>query len=169
MIVAVTGGAGFIGQRLVSKLLLLGHEVRVLTRIARDAKPGLEYFIGDLKHEFNNLDWLDGVEILFNCAGELADASSMEDLHIKGTERLAISASGKIKRWVQLSSTGAYGLKRAGIVTELEALAPRGQYEVTKAKADEIITSYSKKCSFESCILRPSIVLDRKCPINPFI
>lgn len=161
MIVAVTGGTGFIGQRLVSALSAAGHVVKVLTRKPIDlAKPteGIQYTQGDLIGDIDLSAWLDDVDILFNCAGEISDSSRMEALHVKGTQRLAHAAAGKIKRWVQLSSTGAYGPRRFGSVLEVDALNPVGPYETTKVASDNLVIRSAGQGAFSYSILRPSIV-----------
>ena len=161
MVIAVTGGTGFIGLRLVKALVAGGDEVRVLTRkgVAPGRSiPGVRYFHGDLTGASDLSIWLDGVDILFHCAGEISDTSIMEALHVKGTGRLAVAAAGKIGRWVQLSSTGAYGPRRVGQVFESDTLNPVGPYETTKAMSDEIVIRAADQGAFDHVILRPSIV-----------
>ena len=161
MVVAVTGGTGFIGKRLVSALVAAGHEVRVLTRKSIDSADSfsnVRYYQGDLAGAPDFSDWLSGVDVLFHCAGELSNPSRMEELHVKGTQRLAVAAAGKIGRWVQLSSTGAYGSRRSGQVLESDALNPVGPYETTKAMSDEVVIRAAGQGAFDHVILRPSIV-----------
>lgn len=167
MIVAVTGGTGFIGQRLVGALLAAGHEVRVLTRrnIASMSVPGGPiFFCGDLTKKSDLSAWLRDVDVLFNCAGEISDPARMEDLHVLGTERLADVVAGKVARWVQLSSTGAYGCRREGEVYESDELSPVGLYEKTKAISDGLVCNFAKQGAFEYVILRPSIVFGAGMP-----
>lgn len=160
MIIAVSGGTGFIGQRLTKAIAVAGHEARVLTRkpVDRQVAEGVRYVSGDLAGDSDLSSFLAGVDVLFHCAGEISDPSRMEDLHVKGTARLIKAAEGKVRRWVQLSSTGAYGPRRAGEVLEGDALNPVGPYEVTKAVSDELVTHAAGQGAFSSVILRPSIV-----------
>lgn len=81
-----------------------------------------------------------------------------------GTFRLIEAASGRIGRWVQLSSTGTYGRQREGMVTERTDLNPRGSYEVTKVKSDALVKAASSSGAFQHVILRPSIVYGAKMP-----
>lgn len=161
MIVAVTGGTGFIGQRLVNALVAAGHVAKVLTRkpinSARSAE-GIQYTQGDLTGDCNLSAWLEDVDVLFNCAGEISDPSRMEALHVQGTQCLANAAAGKIRRWVQLSSTGAYGPRRFGTVLETDGLKPVGPYETTKAASDNLVIRSAEQGAFSYSILRPSIV-----------
>ena len=167
MIVAVTGGTGFIGQRLVAALLAAGHEVRVLTHRAISSvqtASGIRFFQGDLTADVDFSPWLSGVDVLFHCAGEISNPARMNDLHVAGTKRLALAAAGKIGRWVQLSSTGAYGQRRSGAVLESDILDPVGPYETTKAASDDLVLHFATQGAFELAILRPSIVFGAGMP-----
>ncbi|MFZ3018236.1 MAG: NAD-dependent epimerase/dehydratase family protein [Gallionella sp.] len=162
MIVAITGGTGFIGQKLVARLIEDGNVVRLLTRRspAFAASGSLEVHECDLlaaqPDELAKI--LDGVEVLYHCAGQLKDANVMRALHVDATRKLAEAASGRIRHWVQLSSVGVYGSLKVGIVTEESALNPIGEYEVTKAESDGIVADAASNGGFGYSILRPSNV-----------
>lgn len=162
MRVAITGGTGFIGRALVARLLARGDSVRVLSRSAphESGMPaGVEIFQGDLTGEPDSLiPFLNGVDVLYHCAGEIRDQEKMEALHIEGTRNLCAAAAGRVKHWVQLSSTGVYGPHKQGVVTEETLENPVGVYEKTKARADEIVREMAVKGGFTWSILRPSIV-----------
>ena len=161
MIVAITGGTGFIGRKLVLRHLEQGDEVRVLSR-SSPSKAGLpdslHWFCGDLSGASDLQAFADGADVLYHCAGEICDESRMAGVHVVGTRRLIKAASGRIGRWVQLSSTGAYGRQREGVVTERTDLNPCGMYEVTKVESDTLVKAASSSGAFEHVILRPSIV-----------
>lgn len=161
MIVAITGGTGFIGRKLVARHLAQGDEVRVLTRRASGAEIELLGSVklchGDLTSE-NLQSFVDDVDILYHCAGEIRDESRMKSVHTDGTQRLIEAATGRVGRWVQLSSVGAYGKIRAGIVTEQTKLQPLGMYESTKVHSDYLVTRAARRGAFECVVLRPSNV-----------
>ena len=163
MIVAVTGGTGFIGSVVIEKLLQAHHEVRVLTRNPNYNKEGVIPFVGDLLADNVCLDeFVHGVDVLYHCCGELGDATKMHALHVVGTQKLLSAALGNIKRWVQLSSVGAYGCCRHGSITEVSNQEPAGEYERTKAESDELVQS----CEIPHVVLRPSIVFGSEMPNN---
>jgi len=154
VLVAVTGASGFIGKRLVKALVGEGHKVRILSR-RNLCMENVECFCGDLINPEIQLDtFLDGVDILFHCAGEIVNKSQMESIHVDGTRRLVLAAQGRIGRWVQLSSVGAYGYCREGVVTETSPEVPLGTYETTKTQSDEIV----RNSGLPYVILRPSNV-----------
>jgi nucleoside-diphosphate-sugar epimerase len=83
----------------------------------------------------------------------------MADVNVRGTRNLSQAAAGKVKRWVQLSSVGAYGPRRAGTITEDEPLRPEGAYEVTKTEAEQKVLRDAARLGFECCVLRPCKIM----------
>ena len=156
MIVAITGGTGFIGRELVLRHLAQGDVVRGLSRRTA-VRDGVQWHHGDLSSADLN-SFVDGADVLYHCAGEIRDKSLMKVVHVDGTRRLIDAASGRIGRWVQLSSVGAYGKQRLGVVTEITAPCPVGTYEVTKVESDDLVSSAALGGAFEQSILRPSNV-----------
>jgi nucleoside-diphosphate-sugar epimerase len=157
MIVAITGGTGFIGRKLVVRHLAQGHEVRVLSR-RKDVQPGAKLFSGDLSTSDAMRSFTGGADVMYHCAGEIRDESRMHAVHVTGTQHLIEAASGRIGRWVQLSSVGAYGRRREGIVNEQTEPHPIGTYEATKVLSDEMVRAASHGGAFEHATLRPSNV-----------
>jgi nucleoside-diphosphate-sugar epimerase len=163
MIIAVTGGSGFIGKCLIKRLIDLGNKVRVLTRSHKLNSFNIEYFEGDLIDP--NMDFssfLHNVDILYHCAGEINDESLMEELHVIGTKRLADKAYGRIRKWVQLSSVGVYGKCWNEKVNENSEIKPLGLYERTKNESDNIVIN----SNIPFTILRPSNVFGSDMPNN---
>jgi nucleoside-diphosphate-sugar epimerase len=172
MIVAITGATGFIGRSLVSRLLSEGATVRALSR--RPAGEALlpaavRVFPADLTQSgetAGDLDgFLQGADVLVHCAGEITDGARMRALHVNGTQRLVEAArSHLVRRWVQLSSVGAYGAGQRGVVLEDTALAPVGEYESTKTEADRLVVEAAHGGAFEAVVLRPSTVFGPSMP-----
>lgn len=165
MIVAVTGGTGFVGAGVVRAHLERGDDVRVLTR--REASPacgGARLVRGDLSGGEIPREFLRGADVLYHCAGELRDEGAMQAVHVDGTHRLLERASGSIGRWVQLSSVGVYGPRRDGTITEDTPEAPVGPYERTKAESDALVRAAGARGALDAVILRPSIVFGPEMP-----
>lgn len=167
MIVAITGGTGFIGRKLVQRHVERGDEVRVLTRRpphAAGLPEEVVVFGGDLAQAADLRPFVDGADVLYHCAGEIGDASRMEALHVEGTRRLIAAASHRIGRWVQLSSVGVYGQPRAGRITEESPADPLGSYETTKKASDDLVQAAGAAGAFDWAMLRPSIVFGADMP-----
>ena len=161
MIIAITGGSGFIGKLLVNRHIQQGDQVRLLSRKAPLKGVSGRYFFGDLSNPNVDLSsFLDNVDILYHCAGEINNESLMRELHVNGTQRLTSVAKGKIGRWVQLSSVGVYGTCREGTITEDSKVQPVGIYEKTKSESDKIV----KNSGIPYVILRPSNVFSDDMP-----
>lgn len=167
MIVAITGGTGFIGRKLALRHLERGDEVRVLSRrLPAKAKlpDSVRLYPGDLTNHDGLQVFLDKADVLYNCAGEIRETARMATLHVKGTQNLIDAASGRIGRWVQLSSVGVYGALAKGVITESSVLNPRGEYEITKTKADLLVMDAANKGGYDYSILRPSNVFGAEMP-----
>ena len=162
MKVAITGGSGFIGRKLVNALIKQGHSVKVLTRKKETEKvinDAADLYIGDLlDDQFVLDDFIEGVDIIYHCAGTLQGNDHIFETNVLGTKRLLEAVSGKLKHWVQLSSIGVYGKYKEGIVTEENIISPSGLYEETKAEADKLVIEKSKEGNFTYSVLRPSNV-----------
>jgi nucleoside-diphosphate-sugar epimerase len=161
--VGVTGGTGFVGRSLVEQLAARGDRVRILTR--RDdgsdsTLPGIERVRGDLVDPPSELAaFVDGLDVLYHCAGETRDEARMRPTNVDGTRNLLSAATGRIGHWVQLSSVGAYGPRPSELVSEEEPPRPEGEYEVTKTEADLLVSTRAPASGFSFSILRPCKIL----------
>jgi nucleoside-diphosphate-sugar epimerase len=163
--IAVTGANGFIGRRLTEQLVGSGHEVRILSRRGADLK-GVDVHVGTLGSDPARafFPFLEGADVLIHCAGVVDDVRRMEPVHVLGTRDLLAAAEGRVSRWVQLSSVGAYGRVRAGVVLEDHPQRPSGPYEETKARADALVLAASDAGVISAAVLRPSIVIGPEMP-----
>ena len=168
MIVAVTGATGFIGRHLIAKHLAMGDEVRFLSRSIQfaDVFPGASFFQGDLTSSASELRaFVAGVDVLYHCAAELRDETLMHATNVDGTAHLLSAAEGRVKRWVQLSSTGVYGNPRHREIDETAEMQPMNAYERSKAAADVLVLEAVENRRIEECVLlRPSNVYGNDMP-----
>ncbi len=168
----VSGASGFIGIKLVEKLISQGFSVRVLTRNSKSKFPdGVEIFYTDLTSTRCNLKgFFSGCDVFFHCAGNTINPDHMYALHVDGIKRLLkafsyeINLTGHPMHWVQLSSMGVYGNSinnpaKVRKISELSRAHPFGEYEVTKAKADNLLLEAAKLGIFSFSILRPSNIV----------
>lgn len=167
VIVAITGGTGFIGRRLIARHLGRGDTVRFLTRqSSKQAIAGAMPVIGDIKTLSTDVgvELLRDADVLYHCAAELRDSRLMHDTNVLGTQNLLSMAVGKVKRWVQLSSTGVYGTKPSQHVDESTAINPNNDYEASKAAADDLVYAAMARHQLQGVVLRPSNVYGADMP-----
>lgn len=161
MKVAITGATGFIGKLLVNKHISLGDEVRILSRkevFNFENFDKVQIFKGDLSNKKSLLNFVDNVDVLYHCAAEIKDESIMNLINVEGTKNLIDASIGKIKHWVQLSSTGVYGPIYKGNVSESHAYNPINEYERTKLTSDLLVLDAGKNNNFTYTLIRPSNV-----------
>lgn len=161
MRVGITGASGFIGKNLLKACISRDYQVNVLTRSSHKIplySNKLKIVIGDLMAPDSLNDFVDEIDVLYHCAGEIKDRESMYAVHVSGTNNLIDAAKNKIKHWVQLSSVGVYGPVMSGKVTEDSPPQPVGEYERTKYMSDEMLIEKSAQANFTYTILRPSNV-----------
>jgi len=165
---AVTGATGFVGKRLVERLIAEGWTVSVLSRSpdkARAIFPTVNVVAGDLTDpSYDFAHFVKNADVIFHCAGEIRDEGRMPAVHVQGTRRLIDAARGRVRRWVQCSSCGVYGPVRQGVVTEDSPLNPVGVYEQTKLESERMIIQAAAEGAFSAAILRPSIIYGEDMP-----
>ena len=84
MKIAITGASGLIGRSLFDELLSVGHEISILTRKGEFPVPFIKIVKGDLLSDKSDfLALVDGVDVIYHCAGEIKDESLMAELHIR--------------------------------------------------------------------------------------
>lgn len=109
-ILAITGGTGFVGTRLVTLALDAGHEVRALTRREQPERMGVTWIPGDL-HDIAALASLArGADAVIHVAGVVnaPDRDGFAQGNIAGTANmLAASRTAGVRRFVHVSSLAA--------------------------------------------------------------
>lgn len=157
----ITGASGFIGAAFLKRALAMGWHVRVLTRKSNNwpLQFNLRVVDGDLS---NTQDWsrvVAGVDVIVHTAAEIKDIDLMQKVNVLGpTQLLHAAMNAGVRRWVQLSSVGAYGVVQEGVVREDYRDNPSGTYEISKSEFDEILRESSSSEGINTCIIRPSNV-----------
>lgn len=163
-LVCVTGGTGYLGQHLVSKLLKRGTHIRVLTRrpeTVRSLWPlgRVEPWQGDLAISERLRGFTENAEVVYHLAGETRDVSHLNLVNVMGTKNLLEACCcKKIKRFVHLSSVGVIGARGEGKVDESAPCRPRNKYQKSKYASELVVLAAFKNLRLPVTIVRPSIV-----------
>lgn len=141
--IAVTGGTGFVGSRLLAALAEAGHEVRALTRRPLADAAGLTWVPGSLEDQAALARLAEGAEALIHVAGVLrADAAGFEAGNVRGTAGV-------------IEAARAQGVRRFVHVSSLAAREPQlSQYGASKARSEALV----RESGLEFAIVRPPAV-----------
>jgi nucleoside-diphosphate-sugar epimerase len=107
--IAVTGGTGFVGSRLIEALVEAGHDISALTRRPKDGRRSVQWVAGSLEDQPALARLADGADALIHVAGVLkADQAGFEAGNFRGTAAIVSAArAAKVPRFVQVSSLAA--------------------------------------------------------------
>lgn len=107
MILALTGGTGFVGRATIEAALAAGHEVRALTRRPQPARDGVTWVAGALDDAASLAALVEGADAVIHIAGVVnaPDKAGFVAGNIEGT-RAVVSATGT-RRLVHVSSLSA--------------------------------------------------------------
>ncbi len=110
MILAVTGGTGFVGGRLLNLAAGTPHQIRALTRGPQPARPGVEWIVGSLDDRGALQRLVSDADAVIHIAGVInaPDAAGFEEGNVAGTlSLLAAATAAGVQRFVHVSSLAA--------------------------------------------------------------
>ncbi|MEU8228678.1 NAD-dependent epimerase/dehydratase family protein [Actinoplanes sp. NPDC048967] len=164
----ITGGSGFIGRRLVRRLLADGHTVKVLVRSAAAADVVAALGAQPVRGELTDPDtWragVEGSEVLFHLAAEtdITAARKRQELITVGGTRAALQAARQagVARFVHCGSESALLAGEPLIDADENApLRPDSEaaYCATKAQAEASVLAANAP-GFTTVSIRPRFV-----------
>jgi nucleoside-diphosphate-sugar epimerase len=170
--VLVTGGAGYVGSRLVPKLLDGGYEVSVLdlfifgedifARLRVD--PRLIEVKGDLRNPADVTCALSGCDAVIHLACISNDPSFDLDPALGRSINydcfrpiVRASKAAGVRRFIYASSSSVYGIKTDPEVTEDLPLDPLTDYSKYKALCERVLAE-EREPGFVTVTLRPATV-----------
>lgn len=170
--VLVTGGAGYVGSRLVPELLGAGYQVRVLDTCwygepetkQTDDPPAFSLVRGDMRDEHTVSQALVGVTDVIHLACISNDPSYDLDPALGKSINLDSflplvrrAKDAGVSRFIYASSSSVYGVKEEENVTEDLSLEPLTDYSRFKAECEDILLA-ERTPGFITTILRPATV-----------
>ena len=166
--VLVTGGAGYIGNIVVRRLLAKGYKVKVIDYLVfgespiLDIKDKIEFIKGDIRKMKSSV--LDDIDAVIHLAGFSTEPTSQYDPRLTdlinhiATETLAKMARSKgIKRFIYASSCSVYFSLNTPLVPPLyneeDTINPISCYSLTKRCAEQVLWGMTNE-DFQPTIFR---------------
>lgn len=124
MILALTGGTGFVGGEVIDQALAAGHHVRALARRPQPPRDGVTWIAGALADDAAVSALVSTAEAVIHVAGAVnaPDRTAFAAANIAGTRNVVAAArTWDVRRFVHVSSLAArepalsnYGWSKAG-------------------------------------------------------
>ena len=169
--VLVTGGAGFIGSHLVTRLLKEGFEVVVLDNLSTGSLEKLKLCLenenfrfvkGSIVDEQVVRDALRDVEVVFHLAAITSVPYSVEypditrEVNVDGTRRLLEEClSTGVERFIYVSSCAVYGEPEYLPIDEKHPARPVSPYAESKLEGERLCREFQKAYGLKTTIVRP--------------
>lgn len=167
--VLVTGGAGYVGSRLVPQLLDAGYNVTVYdimhygsAHLPHDER--LTVIAGDIRDTAKLADAFKGIDAVIHLACISNDASFELDEALSRTvnfecfEPMVIAAKrAGVRRFIYASSSSVYGVSDAPDVTEEHPLVPLTLYNKFKGLCEPLLFKHQSP-EFVCVTIRPATV-----------
>ena len=144
MILAITGGTGFVGGRLIDAAAAAGHQVCALTRRPQSARPNVEWVEGSLSDRDSLRRIAQGSDAIIHVAGVInaPDRAGFEHGNVEGTlAMLAAATACGVRRFVHVSSLAA---REPGL----------SLYGASKARSEQLVET----SGLDWAIVRPPAV-----------
>jgi len=166
----VTGGSGFVGGRLVERLVTQGWQVRALARSAEAARivsrRGALAVPGSLDDPATLAAACQGCDVVFHVAAHFklwGDPGEFERSNVEGTAALLQAARGaSVRRFVQLGAAAVVMGDMQPMLRANESL-PRQErrwapYSASKARSESLVLGANRPGVFETVVVRPPMI-----------
>lgn len=166
----VTGGSGFVGGRLIERLITQGWQVRALARSPEAARiverRGAEAVSGSLDDMTSLTNTCRGCDVVIHVAAHFklwGDPAEFERSNVKGTANLLqAAAETSVKRFIQLGAAAVVMGDLKPMLRANESL-PRQQrawapYSASKARSEALVLDANRPDVFETVVVRPPMI-----------
>jgi nucleoside-diphosphate-sugar epimerase len=165
----VTGATGFVGSRMVERLVRRHVPVRALVRhrLARGPSPaGLERVHGDVTRPDSLRAAAAGCDVVFHCAWGGESLDDARRINVEGTRHvLEAAAAAGVRRVVHLSTMAVHGDALPAELTEDFPLVTGGDaYGLSKAEGEQLAFELGRAAGVEVVALRPTLVYGPAAP-----
>lgn len=166
--IAVTGATGFIGRRLVARLVAEGYRVQALALPSDPipiawGKDRVSVRRADVTRRSDVVDGLAGSRFVFHLAALVSDWGTPEDhrrVTVVGTENVLTEAAARGERAVLVSSVAAYGDKLSATLCDedTELGRPLGPYGAAKQAQERVALELEGTRGLRVTVVRPANV-----------
>lgn len=166
MRIALTGGTGYTGSRLLERLVARGDQVSALAR-AGAARPQVagrvEWIEGDLADQAALARLVEGADAVLHVAAVYRTAGHTDayyrDVNVGGTERLLEAAARQgVQRFVHTSTVGVHGDVEHPPADENAPMAPGDIYQETKVEGERLALDLGRRRGVEVAVIRPGAI-----------
>ena len=164
MRIALTGGTGYTGSRLLARLVARGNRVSALARPGAERPAGPATWVdGDLSDAPALARLVEGVDAVVHVAAVYRTAghpdSYYRDVNVGGTERLLEAAARQgVRRFVHTSTVGVHGHVEHPPADESAPLAPGDIYQQTKVEGERLALDLGRKRGVPVAVIRPGAI-----------
>jgi len=169
--IVITGGAGFLGSHLCSKLIQIGHEVICIDNLITGNPDNLAPLMGNkrfrfLAYDVTNFVHIEGrVDVILHFASPASPTDYLEfpiqtlKVGALGTHKTLGLAKAKGARYLLASTSEVYGDPLLSPQTEdywgnVNPVGPRGVYDEAKRFAEAMTMAYHRYHGVETRIVR---------------
>lgn len=162
MKIIVFGGSGFIGSRLVGRLLRQGHEVAIADTAESAAYPGISHTC-DVRDREAVQDACEGADVIYNLAAvhrdDVRPLSLYREVNVCGASNICNAADVHgVNKIVFASSVAIYGFSAEELDEDAHP-APFSQYGATKLEAESVHREWVEKNPRRTLVIvRPTVV-----------
>lgn len=166
----VTGGSGFVGGRLVERLVAKGWKVRALARSEEAARivgsRGAEPVRGSLDDIAVLTNAALGCDVVFHVAAHFklwGDPAEFERTNVDGTARLLrAAATASVRRFIQLGAAAVVMGDMEPMLGADETLPLQERswapYSASKARSEALVMRANRPGVFETMVVRPPMI-----------
>jgi UDP-glucose 4-epimerase len=166
----VTGGAGFIGSHLVDALAARGDEVVVVDNLSVGTRDNLAHHERSSRVAFHNVDVRDrtrlaplfhGIDTVFHLATQgvrvsLYDPELVHSVNTDGSMQVLLAAvHARVRRFVYVSSSEAFGSARTVPMTEDHPFDPTTIYGASKRAGEMYAEAFHRTDGLPIVVVRP--------------
>lgn len=160
----VTGSPGWLGDSLVEELVEKGYSVRCLVLEGLDVsqlkKKGVEIVIGDITKKETLANAVNGIDIVFHCAGLIHPRwiRQLYQINYNGTKNMIDAAiEAGVKKFIYVSSNSPMGCNKRGyiLMKENDPYSPYKNYGKSKVLAEKYVSQKYKEGKIDATIIRP--------------